>query len=528
MKKLHLIDDAFLRLESRNQPLHIGVLMLFEPPEGEEENFAAELAQKLRSGETAEGLFNQRLVEKRGLHYWQEDDDFDLAHHFVHLALPKPGRIRELFEMISRLHCGHLDRAYPLWRFYLIEGIEDGRVAVYLKIHHSMADGMGCMELLVRSMATDAEASKSLPPLWEIDRRDKGETKVPVVPFPVASGLLSIGSIAGKWRTVLPVIRKLRKNFKDFQKKNPNVAMAGKAPKCVFNQPISGTRRIAAQSYSRERIKNVSAVFSATNNDVILAMVAGALRKYLEARNEFTKSNPLLAGIPISVRGKGNSEVEGAANEVAFALTSLATDIDDPVERMRIIKGGMDYNKAQLNGLSAGQIQAYASLSLVPGAFNMLFGRKPENTVANLCISHVPGPKGTFYWQGAKLGGVYPISLVIHGSGINITIISGSENVDFGIIACRKTVPHVQRLLDYLEDALAELEEATKGLSVESATEKKPVAKKAKTVSKKVATKKAPVKKSVAKKAVAKKAPPKKAAARKAPVKKAVTKAEPV
>jgi diacylglycerol O-acyltransferase len=138
--------------------------------------------------------------------------------------------------------------------------------------------------------------------------------------------------------------------------------------------------------------------------------------------------------------------------------TTLATHIDDPVERMRAIKRSMDYNKAQLNGLSAKQILAYSSLEAVPGALNKLLGLKPENTLGNVVVSHVPGPKQTLYWQGAKMTGLYPISLLVGSGGLNITIISRHDNVDFGIIACRKTVPHAQRLLDYLEDALCELE----------------------------------------------------------------------
>ena len=497
MKKLHLIDDAFLRLESKRQPLHIGMLLLFEPPEGAPEDFTASIAQKLRSSESTVDLFNQRLVEKRGVHYWEENDDFDLDHHFVHLALPKPGRIRELLEMVSRLHGGHMDRTYPLWRVHLIEGLEDGRLAVYMKIHHSMIDGMGGMQMLVNSMSTSQKESKNLPPFWEIHRPPKKGGQIPVIPTPAASGMFAMRALTREgWRSAMPVINKLRKAFKDFRSKNPDVSMAGEAPKCTFNQSISGTRRFAAQSYSGESIRNVARAFAASRNDVVLAMCAGALRKYLLLHSELP-SMSLNAGVPVSVRGRaGDSD---AANEVAFAITNLATNVADPSERLRAIKSGMDYNKAQLEGLSAGQMQAYAALSLIPGALNMLLGRKPENTVGNLCISHVPGPQKTQYWQGAKLTGMYPISLVTEMGALNITVISRRDNVDFGIIACRKSVPQVQRLLDYLQDALCELEAAAPApeATVQAVAAKK--APKAKAAAKKAAAKKAPVKKAAAK-----------------------------
>ena len=164
MKRLGLMDDAFIRLESRRMPLHIGVLMLLEPPANAGKQFALEIADRLRRSSQTAPPFNRRLVQRRGIHYWEEDEEFDLDQHFAHLSLPQPGRIRELLAMVSRVHSAHLDREYPLWRMYLIEGLEDGRIAVYMKIHHALVDGVSGMKLLLKSMATSAAASKKLPP----------------------------------------------------------------------------------------------------------------------------------------------------------------------------------------------------------------------------------------------------------------------------------------------------------------------------------------------------------------------------
>lgn len=459
MKKLHLIDDTFLRLENRRQPLHIGTLLLFQLPARARKDFVARIAEKLRSSEKPLGVYNQRLVEQQGKHYWEANEDFDLEHHFVHLALPAPGRVRELLAMVSRLHCGHLDRAYPLWRIYLIEGLEDGRVAIYLKIHHSMIDGVSGMKMLMESMSTTASESVNMPPFWEVERRRKKGGQVPVVPAPATTGLVAMRAAAREGlKVAAPVMRQLRGLFKDYRDKHPDLALAGAAPRTVFNQPISGTRRFAAQSYSAPRIKAVAKAFDSTRNDVVLAMVASALRKYLIGLGELPE-RPLTGGVPVSIRGKIGSG-KGSANEVAFVIANLATQIEDPVERMRAIKRSMDYNKEKLTGLSSGQTQAFATLSLIPGAINMLLGRKSDNTLGNVVVSHVPGPRQDLYWQGMKLVGMYPISLLIDGCGLNITIVSRHDLVDFGIIACRKTVPHVQRLLDYLEAGLVELEKS--------------------------------------------------------------------
>jgi diacylglycerol O-acyltransferase len=461
MKKLSMIDDAFLRLESRRQPLHVGVLLLFEPPAGAPKDFAAQLAEKLRRSTKAAAPFNWRLVRRRGLHYWREDSDFDLAHHFVHLALPAPGRIRELLAMVSRLHGGHLDRAYPLWRIYLIEGIEDGRIAVYVKIHHAVVDGIAGIRLLVKSMAASVEESLHLPPFWEVETMKSGTAQPLPVPTPAASSITAVRALTRDGvKSLMPVLRELRRSIDDYRANNPNLVIGGQAPRCLFNEQVTGTRRFAAQSYPTSRIKAVARAYDATSNDVILAMCGAALRRYL-AEVDTLPDDPLIACVPVSVRRRGSH----AGNEIAFTLTHLATNLDDPAKRLVAIKECMDYNKERIKTLSPGQLTAYAATLSMPGALNSLLGLNPDRTLGNLVISHVPGPRQDMYWQGARLSGVYPLSLIIDGGALNITAISRRDVVDFGLIACRKTVPRMQRLLGYLEDGLAELEDTIKPVS---------------------------------------------------------------
>lgn len=454
MKRLSLTDDALLRAESRRQPLHIAMLMLFQPPAGAPADFAARLAERLRQSTKAVEPFNQRLVRRRGLHYWKaNDDEFDLAHHFVHTSLPKPGRIRELLAMASRVHCAHLDRAYPLWRTYLIEGLEDGRIATYSKIHHALVDGVAGIRLMIKSMSKDREESIRMPPPWEVRTQ---KSRSPMLPIPTASvdGLSAVrGLLREGARGLPPIFRELKSTYVDFRAKNPDLVTSFQAPRCILNSPITASRRFAAQSYAMPRIRKVAAAYEATANDVILAMCGSALRHYLQDLNALP-DRPLVAGVPVSLR-RDDSD---SGNEVAFTLVHLGTHLADPGARLESIKHCMDYNKARMRELSPAQLITYGALMLLPGAVNMFAGFSRESTAMNVVISHVPGPRQPMYWQGCKLSGLYPVSLIIDRIALNITLVSRQDFVDFGLIACRKTLPHVQRLLDYLEEGLADLE----------------------------------------------------------------------
>jgi diacylglycerol O-acyltransferase len=463
MKRLSLTDDSFLRIESRRHPFHIGVLMLFELGNDAPSDFMETLVAKLKKSTSATDPFNRRVVRKRGAYYWQEDSQFDVTHNFAHVALPGPGRIRELLEFVSRAHASHLDRAFPMWRFYLIEGVEGGRFAVYFKWHHSLMDGIAGTAMLRAAMSDDIEVSKSLPAPWQPApapwQPEVEKTKVVPFPMPTATAgtlrtLRSLYRVG--FKSIVPLYREVRRDIQDYKDHNPNLVYAGQAPRCILNQKISASRRFAAQSYSTKRMRAVASALNATLNDVVLAMCSSALRQYLMERNELP-DKPLVAAVPLSLRKPGDTS---ASNEVAFMFTHLATHIDDPIERLRSIKACMDYNKQNLRGLTPAQTMAVAAFKLLPGVIDGVLGRKPDNALVSLCISHVRGPQEDTYWQGARLTGLYPASLVVDVGALNITVISRHDFVDFGLIACSRTVPRLQRLLDYLENGLTELEQA--------------------------------------------------------------------
>ncbi|MGH8542021.1 MAG: WS/DGAT domain-containing protein, partial [Stenotrophobium sp.] len=264
------------------------------------------------------------------------------------------------------------------------------------------------------------------------------------------------GSLAAEGRHSVPaVLHHLRSRYHDYRAKHPDLVTSFQAPRCILNQPISGSRTFAAQSYSTARIKAVGQALDATTNDVVLAMCATALRRYLIDLGALP-DKPLVAVVPVSIRR--DDGVEG--NEVTFALVNLGTHLADPLERFKLIKKSMDYNKDRFRQMTPTQLLAYSVAMLAPGAMKTLAGLDRKTVIANVVISHVPGPRQPMYWQGCLLEGVYPASLLLDGFALNITLVSRHDAVDFGLIACRRTLPGVQRLMDDLEDALIELEAA--------------------------------------------------------------------
>lgn len=454
MRRMKGADAVFLMLERRHQPFHVGALTLYKPPANARKDFAAKLAEHLSESTHAAPPFDRRLSTRFGVSYWEDDTNFDLAHHFVHNSLPKPGRVRELLAMVSRVHSAHLDRAYPLWRTYLIEGLEDGRIATYSKIHHAVVDGVAGIRLMIKSMSRDRKESATMPPPWEMRPRRTGAT----VPMAAVGEVGALANLIAQGRESIPgVLRQLRQTVRDFRAKHPDLVTSFQAPRCVFNQPITGSRRFVAQSYSTARIKAVGAAFGGTTNDVVLTMCSGGLRRYLIDLKELP-DKPLIAAVPVSIRRDDGDD----GNQVAGALVNLGTHLADPVKRFRCIKASMDYNKERFRQMTPAQMLAYMAAMLAPGLLTMVPGMGHQRTVANVVISHVPGPRQEMYWQGCKLDGIYPASLLIDGFALNITLISRHDNVDFGIIACRRTLPHVQRLIDHLEESLVELEEAAR------------------------------------------------------------------
>lgn len=466
-------DLLFLLMEAREKPAHVGGLQLFETPDGADRRYLYDLYRSaIDSDAPVRSLFRRRLKHPGlGGLSWTPDDDFDIEYHVRHSALPEPGRVRELLTVVSRLHGALLDRNRPLWEAHLIEGLDDGRFALYTKIHHALCDGVTAMRLLESSMSADPH-ERDMPLPWE--RRPKGsifdEPDPDQVgsgrPHPapdddtwtavIADGIRRLGSGLSGAAGVLDAVGPLAASFGD-QLRSANL----RAPRTMLNVPITGARRFAADSWSIDRIRAAAQPYGATVNDMVLAMSAGALRTYL-LHHDALPDEPLVAMVPVSLKTRGADDRAG--NAVGAILCSLGTHLEDAPARLEHIQASIRQSKSRLEGLTPGQIIALSALSLAPAALSMSpLIRLPgaEDVVRpafNIVISNVPGPQQPLYWNGARLTGSYPMSLLVDGQALNITTSSYAGSLDFGILGCRRQVPSLQHLLEHLEDELVALE----------------------------------------------------------------------
>lgn len=450
MKPLSPADQMFLWLEKRQQPMHVGGLLLFSYPEGAGPKYVTELAASLREYQQPQPPFNQRLITKFGQNFWEDDHQFDLEHHFRHEALPKPGRIRELLARVSAEHSNLMDRERPLWEAHLIEGVRGKRFALYTKAHHAMIDGISAMRMTTRALSTDP-AERNLPPLWAMEPKHKAKG----IPSPVdlIGNLANFASGAGKQLATVPkVAREVARSISK-ARQDPDYVSIFQAPQSILNQHITGSRRFAAQSYPIERIKAIGKAMEATLNDVVLAICGSALRDYLISQHALP-DQPLIAMVPVSIR---TDDSEGG-NQVAMILANLGTHIADPSNRMEVIKASVRHAKDRYADMTPGEILNYTALMMAPAGLNMMTGLAPKWQAFNVVISNVPGPKEQLYWNGAKLEGMYPVSIPVDHIALNITLLSYMDQLEFGFTACRRTLPSMQRLLDYVENGIHELE----------------------------------------------------------------------
>jgi diacylglycerol O-acyltransferase len=463
---LGLTDVIWLLGESRERPLNVGGLMLFELPDGVT---PADVRDQMRSPEhPLRHPFDQRLGRPNGRagRFTWVDDEVDLDHHLRHVALPAPGRIRELLAYVSQQHGSLLDRHRPLWEAVLIEGVEGGRIALYCKVHHAMLDGMAAMKQLTGALTTDPD-ERGAPPPWaarsERPPRDREGGRGLFSPVAAATRLVStaVGESVRAAATVGRLGAQVAAGVTGGDEVVPYLA-----PRSMFNTSIASARRIVAQSYDLARFRAAATAHGTTVNDVILAVCGGALRTYLQ-QHDALPDDPLIAMVPVSLRPKDVAP-EGVAsdggdrgNAVSMMLASLGTDVAGARERLERVKASMDAGKTRLAGMTQLQLIEYAALLLAPlGTGQMLRISGERRPLFNVIISNVPGPREPLYWNGARLTGMYPLSAVADGYALNITLISYAGSLEVGITADRASLPRVQRLIDHLEDSLAELEAA--------------------------------------------------------------------
>ncbi|HTX94308.1 MAG TPA: wax ester/triacylglycerol synthase family O-acyltransferase [Mycobacterium sp.] len=443
-------DAIFLLGESREHPMHVGSLQLYELPHGAGRAFVRQLYDSLIAQRNFQPTFRKRPATFVGgianLAWTYDDDiDIDIDYHVRRSALPSPGRVRELLELTSRWHSSLLDRHRPLWETHIIEGLKDGRFAVYTKMHHALIDGVSALKLMQRALSNDPDDTE-FRALWSLPKRKREASPR----SPLSSLMHAAGSLAALAPSTISLARAALVE--------QQLTLPFRAPRTMFNVKIGGARRCAAQSWSLDRIKSVKKAAGITVNDVVLAMCSGALRYYLLEQHALPNT-PLVAMVPVSLRTE--KEADAGGNLVGAILCNLATDADDPAKRLQTISDSMRNNKTVFSHLPRPQALALSAMnmaSLTLAAFPGWVASTPPPF--NLVISNVPGPSEPMYCGGARLDGNYPLSIALDGQALNITLCNNADKMDFGLVGCRRSVPHLQRLLAHLESSLKDLERA--------------------------------------------------------------------
>lgn len=445
MRPLHPIDFIFLSLEKRQQPMHVGGLFLFQIPENAPASFIQNLVADIRNSKSIPiPPFNNKL---NGL-FWDEDEEFDLDHHFRHIALPQPGRILELLTYISQEHSSLIDRAKPLWTCHIIEGIEGNRFAMYFKIHHAMVDGIAGMRLVEKSLSQDPNAKSIVPPWCVEGPRAKRLKEANVSRFKKI-----MNGVMGQLESTPRVMYELSQTVMKDMGRNPDYVSSFQAPSSILNQRVSSSRRFAAQSFEFDRLRHISKSLGVTINDIVLAICSGALREYLLSQDALPKK-PLIAMVPASVRDDDSS----MSNRITMILANLGTHKEDPLERLAIVRRSVQNAKEKFKRMNSNQILNYSAFVYSAAGLNIASGLLPKRQAFNLVISNVPGPREPLYWNGARLDALYPASIILDGQALNITMTSYLDKLEVGLTACRNALPKMQNLLTHLEEEIQRFE----------------------------------------------------------------------
>jgi diacylglycerol O-acyltransferase / wax synthase len=462
--RLNPLDTAWLFTESRATPNHVGGLLQFRLPDGASRDFVGRLMADFRAHREFTTPWNRRLkfnFTKNPVPVWVEEADeaIDLEHHVRHAALPFPGGERELGELIGRLQSTPLDLSRPPWECTLIEGLDGGRFALFVKIHHALIDGIGGMKLLQQAMATDAERSLLLVPFWASGapakpRRGRDVGGLPTVSNATAAAVQALG---GQARSVPHLLTAFGKMLRRVGESGDGMALPFAAPPSVLNGRVREKRRFATQQFAMARLRTVAEAAHCTLNDIVLAVCGGALRRFLLERDALPET-ALTAGIPVSIRPHDD---EGTGNAITFIVATLGTDLTDPGERLQAVRRSVQHAKAHVQALPRQAMLQYTMLLMAPTILTLLSGVGGRlRPMFNVTVSNVPGPDKPLFFRGAELVAIYPVSIVTHGQALNITCESYAGQMNFGFTGCHASLPSLQRLAVYAAEALQDLEAA--------------------------------------------------------------------
>tara|TARA_R110000772_G_scaffold226474_1_gene337147 strand:- start:27203 stop:28597 length:1395 start_codon:yes stop_codon:yes gene_type:complete len=456
MKKLGLLDAIFVHSESKDAPRHGCGLQIFSPPKNAGANYLRDLFDSMRSVPISEAPCNWKLNQNSLLRkvapVWETLKTVDIDQHFFRWGLPAPGGQKELGELVSHIHSQPLDFSRPLWECHLIEGFEDGRFAILTKGHHAMFDGMRALRWQTCMLSTNSK-KRNMVPFWAVGLPSSVQKEIKENPRLLPDVLRA--NLKSNFSSVKSLGNAALESFNAATQKDSELIAPYSAPKAAMGDPLTWRRRVSTQTLTIERVKAAS-VEGATINDAVLALIGGAFRRYLIELNELPEKS-LVSAVPMALKRKDAAMSGG--NALANLLVPIGTHIEDPVARMQFVMDASTKAKTHMQQMSTQGMQAWMILTTLPALLDVA---SKENFIArrfsNMLISNVPGSKEALYFNGAKMESWYIPSVLIQGSGVNITVSSYNGNLDFAFTSCPDIMPHVQKVSVYLKDEIALLE----------------------------------------------------------------------
>jgi WS/DGAT/MGAT family acyltransferase len=458
MKHLSGLDATFLHLETPEMPMHVGSLNVLDLPKGYKGDFYEDAKQFMASRIHLADVFTRKLALMpfdMSNPVWVEDEDIDLDYHVRHITLPKPGTNRQLQQYVARLHSSLIDRSRPMWEFYIIDGLKSGQAALYTKVHHAGIDGQAGVEVGKAIFDLEATGRVVKPPR---SRPRAHNYQLGMAELATAALRNTAQQYIKLFKMAPAIARAIGGLAKPDEKAAEKAAASAPkkfnlfAPRTSLNVSITNQRTFAGRTISLAETKYIAKHFGVSLNDVVMATVAGALRHYLADNNELP-AKPLVAGVPVSLREAGD---DTANNQASMILVSLATDITDPIQRLKAINASSTSSKSTMNRFKAivlDDFPTFAAPWLVSGIASMV-GRSgivnllPPTT--NVAISNVAGAPFPMYFAGALVTCYYPVSIAGHGMALNVTVQSYNGRMDYGLIACRRAVPDITEIGDYM------------------------------------------------------------------------------
>jgi WS/DGAT/MGAT family acyltransferase len=485
VRQLTSLDAQFLAVENARTYGHVGSLCECDPstaPGGEltVEDLCTMVSERLHLLPP----FRWKLVNVPlaiDLPYWVEDPDFDLDFHIREAAIPPPGDDRKLADVVARIFARPLDRSRPLWELYLIHGLPDGRVALLTKVHHAVVDGVSGNEILTVLLDPTARDGKDLPPRPQGDRvgeRVPGDVEMlgrgllglPLQPLralkTLPTTLPALTEIPGANAfPVVPTLSKAVSRLRGLAGAPANDGIleitSARAPRTPFNGRISPHRAFAFGSLSLDKVKAIKSELGVTVNDVVVTLCASAVRQWLLDRDELPRT-PLIAMVPVSVRPP--SERNAFGNRISAMIVPIPTDVADP--RARLLRAHDLLMSAKANHAALPASLLTDATSFIPPAVAALAARTTMELLGrtrpplNLVISNVPGPREPLFCAGARLESMFPVSVVVDGVGLNMTVMSYRDHLDFGIVTDAGQIPDAWPFMAHLRQALDDMESA--------------------------------------------------------------------